>query len=225
MKLNLNCTKDCINCARAEVYGDSISPNVTCTSSDSLHYKLFDKDGRFCAAYCKGYKERDAKEECILRKGSIDLKIALKFMLAGKSEFVMHSNKTNQDFTYRLNRKISQEDKDKFIYFVSTKMGTTWEYAGILWYDDKQDQYRFAQGKKGQVDASNIYIRSLIFVLNKLHKGGIPEHLTVYHTGSCGRCGKKLTTTESILTGLGPECSKKVGIPRVKITKNMDLTE
>jgi len=30
----------------------------------------------------------------------------------------------------------------------------------------------------------------------------------VLHSGSCGRCGRKLTVPESIDTGLGPECSK-----------------
>ena len=27
------------------------------------------------------------------------------------------------------------------------------------------------------------------------------------HSGSCGRCGRKLTVPESIDTGLGPECA------------------
>ena len=30
----------------------------------------------------------------------------------------------------------------------------------------------------------------------------------VLHSGSCGRCGRKLTVPESIDTGLGPECIK-----------------
>ena len=30
----------------------------------------------------------------------------------------------------------------------------------------------------------------------------------VFHSGKCGKCGKKLTTPESIKSGLGPYCSK-----------------
>ena len=45
----------------------------------------------------------------------------------------------------------------------------------------------------------------------------------VYHVGKCGKCGKKLTTPESILTGLGPTCSNKIGVPRVKINKHGDI--
>tara|TARA_B100000212_G_C27272776_1_gene489534 strand:- start:358 stop:813 length:456 start_codon:yes stop_codon:yes gene_type:complete len=30
----------------------------------------------------------------------------------------------------------------------------------------------------------------------------------VLHSGSCGRCGRKLTVPESIDSGLGPECAK-----------------
>lgn len=33
----------------------------------------------------------------------------------------------------------------------------------------------------------------------------------VWHEGSCGRCGRKLTVPESIANGLGPECAEKVG--------------
>lgn len=214
MRINLNASKDCMKCDKAEVYGDKQSPNITCTSPDSLHYKLFEKDGRYCAAYCKGYKEA---EEDSIRQGNISLDNALKFMLAGKSEFVMHSTKTNQDFTYRLTRKVSKDDDTKFIYFVNAKMGAFWQYAGLMWYDEESEQYKYAQGKNGKVEASNLTIKSLLFVINKLHRNEIPLHLEVFHTGTCGRCGKKLTTPESILTGLGPECCRKVGIPRVKI--------
>ena len=219
MKLNLNKSKDCINCVNAEVYGDRQSPKITCTSSDSLHYSLLEKDGRYCAAYCKGYSEIHDTNENSIRKGNISLEHALKFMLAGKSEFVMHSTKTNQDFTFRITRKISKDDAEKFVYFVNAKMGAFWQYAGLMWYEDKEDKYKYAQGKNGKVEADNLTIRSLLFVINKLHREEIPLHLEVYHTGTCGRCGKKLTTPESILTGLGPECCRKVGIPRVKLYK------
>ena len=33
--------------------------------------------------------------------------------------------------------------------------------------------------------------------------------IKVYHSGKCGKCGKKLTTPESIKSGLGPYCGKR----------------
>lgn len=42
-------------------------------------------------------------------------------------------------------------------------------------------------------------------------KGKIPKDLAVYHEGKCGRCGRKLTVPESVSSGLGPICIKRVG--------------
>ncbi len=34
----------------------------------------------------------------------------------------------------------------------------------------------------------------------------IPDHLEIRHSGKCGRCGRTLTTPESLDRGIGPEC-------------------
>lgn len=36
------------------------------------------------------------------------------------------------------------------------------------------------------------------------------DRVEVWHEGSCGRCGRKLTVPSSIETGLGPECAELV---------------
>jgi len=38
--------------------------------------------------------------------------------------------------------------------------------------------------------------------MNKLNKIG----LNFFHEGKCGKCGRKLTTPESIKNGFGPTC-------------------
>lgn len=149
--------------------------------------------------------------------GNIEINQALKFILAGNSEFVLYSTKTKGKFEYRMTRKNSRDKEDSYIYFLNTKIDGEYMYAGVIWFDEKTQEFKFGQGKNGRVDYRHLNIRSLLFVLNKLNSGGIPQYCEVFHTGTCGRCGRKLTTPESILTGLGPECSKKVGIPRVKI--------
>lgn len=142
---------------------------------------------------------------------------ALKFMLGGKSEFVLHSTKTNEDFKYYVTRKDSSINNLDYVYFVSIMDGNSKTYAGHVWYDKDKNSFFFSQGNKGNVSEKNLHIRSLIFVLNKMMRGEHVGNLEVFHVGRCGRCGKKLTTPESILTGLGPTCSKNLGIPRVKI--------
>lgn len=149
--------------------------------------------------------------------GKIEQDKALQFILAGKCEFVLHSTKTGEDFKFAMTKQQTKEDENKYIYFLNTMHGYEKTYAGVVWFDDKAQEFKFSQGKKGQIDNKNLSIRSLIFVLNKLLKEETVQYLDVFHVGRCGKCGKKLTTPESILTGLGPTCSKKAGVPRVKI--------
>lgn len=37
----------------------------------------------------------------------------------------------------------------------------------------------------------------------------LPHGWAVYHEGRCGRCGRRLTVPESIVSGIGPECRNK----------------
>jgi len=34
----------------------------------------------------------------------------------------------------------------------------------------------------------------------------MPDNVEFYHSGNCAKCGRKLTTPESIKNGLGPIC-------------------
>ena len=74
---------------------------------------------------------------------SIPKNEALKFLLAGKSEFTMVSNKTNNRITYKLIKKESKRDKGKYIYWLSTKSGNSYVYDGVVYYDDNNNVFRF----------------------------------------------------------------------------------
>lgn len=213
--MNFANLKDCINCSNATVYGSADSPSVECNSDDYVYYNNFKREGRRSAISCKGYCE----SKRIGRQGNITQDKALEFMLAGKAEFILHSTKTNDDFKFELTKKESREDKDKFIYFLNVLNGYEKTYAGVVWFDNKTQEFKFSQGKKGNISPTEISIRSLMFVLNKLLRKEIVQYLDVFHVGKCGKCGKKLTTPESILTGLGPVCAKAIGVPRVKVEK------
>lgn len=218
MGISLINKKDCKKCDKALICGiDNIE--IECNSTDSIHKENFEKDGRYCAYYCKGYRE--ASKEMVRQSGNIELNNALPYILAGNSEFILHSTKTNQDFYYKMKKKEKLDNKDEFIYFLNVKQGKDWSYAGVVWYDNNVNQFKFSKGVKGNIEGTDLNIRSLLFVINKLNNNELPQHCLVFHTGRCGVCGKKLTTPESILTGLGPSCAKRVGIPRVSL-KNKD---
>ena len=51
------------------------------------------------------------------------------------------------------------------------------------------------------------------------------NQINIYHSGHCCKCGRLLTTPESVLNGIGPECAKIYNIARKKtiITNQPEL--
>jgi hypothetical protein len=206
--------KDCAKCRKSLSFCTSDNLEIVCNSEDALHNRLFYKDGRYCANRCDGYEPVDKS-----RDGKIEQDKALAFMLAGKSEFILHSTKTGDDFKFKITKKESnkKDSEEEFVYFVNILHGSESTYAGHMRFNKNTNMFEYFKGQKGKIEPKDLAIRSLIFVLNKLMRNEIVGNLEVYHTGKCGKCGKKLTTPESIVTGLGPQCSKYLGIPRIKV--------
>lgn len=210
--------RTCLDCKTAKVisHGGNMT-TVVCNHNDIDKQRLFSQAYLESAATCDSYRAIDQSAGTEVR-----LPDALRYILAGKSEFTFLSLKTNVRIRYKLQRKVAEQKgkkgQDEYIYFLNTFTDGEYKYAGVLFYDDIVGQFKFGRGQRGLLNYSHINIKSLLFVLNQLSIENYNLSLKVYHAGKCGRCGRKLTTPESILTGLGPECSKKAGVPRVKIT-------
>ena len=142
---------------------------------------------------------------------------ALRFILAGRCEFIAVSGNTGVKLEYQLVRKESKRNNSEFVYFLKTKVNGNMQYAGIIFYNESRKAFVFNRGLKGSLPIDHINIKSILFILNNLNRRNTALNLKIYHLGKCGRCGRKLTTEESILTGLGPTCAKISNIPRVKV--------
>jgi hypothetical protein len=62
-------------------------------------------------------------------------------------------------------------------------------------------------------EAKSVQLISALVRLISL--GGAPRNATIYHEGKCGVCGRRLTTPDSITSGIGPTCrsmGKKTGL-------------
>lgn len=159
--------------------------------------------------------------------GEIDKSKALQFMLAGCSEFTLVSGKTGTKLRYKLDKKVSIQSKDgenQFIYWLNTteKSGTP-IYAGVVYFDTNDNQFKFGKGARGNLNKEDIRVKSLLYVLNNLYNNNIQINVKIFHTGKCGKCGKKLTDPVSILTGLGPHCAKQCGVPMAKLSKAREV--
>jgi len=126
-----------------------------------------------------------------------------KFITAGKAEFTLESNTTGTHFTFKVS-----EYKDKpGAFFVKFLNGPdSYGYAGMLF---QNGQLRFVRTAASPKTESPV-VRAINWFINQLDDRGTKiDQVEFHHIGKCGRCGRKLTTPESILTGLGPICANK----------------
>lgn len=136
-----------------------------------------------------------------------DIQDIKNFVFGGNSTVTLESAKTGKHFTFKVRK--AKKDDDNSLFFVSLLNGpdnyTNYSYVGVI-SSDKQT-FKLTQKSKVSTDALSYKAFNFFFVQlvnNKLH-----DDLRVYHSGKCGRCGRKLTVPSSIEKGLGPECSNK----------------
>ena len=128
------------------------------------------------------------------------------YALAGNATITLQSGVTGKHYTFKITKC---KDNEK-LYFVKVLYGTDnesdYRYIGCYFTDDGhfspckdyKDLPSFTWPK---------YMRTISYFFDVIDN--IPDKLLVYHEGRCGKCGRKLTTPESIERGLGPECYKR----------------
>lgn len=124
-------------------------------------------------------------------------------MLAGKATLTVKSKQTGTRFTYRFNRPPG-DDPARCVWvrvLTGPDNESSYRYLGVLWPDDMI--YR-AKG----AEPSSLAVAWLVNTLRD-KPDALLEQAEVWHEGKCCRCGRKLTTPESIARGLGPECATR----------------
>jgi formylmethanofuran dehydrogenase subunit E len=128
----------------------------------------------------------------------------LEFILAGKATFTVQNTETQNRFTYKVERKTEN------LHFVSIMTGPSntndFTYLGSI----RNKVYK--HGRKSDIKGSAQSAIVFEWLWAKLMKGDLPEEVAIFHEGRCGRCGRKLTTPESVTAGFGPHCAKEIGI-------------
>jgi uncharacterized membrane protein YsdA (DUF1294 family) len=139
------------------------------------------------------------------------------FLFGGKATITVESRDSGKWFTY----KVVRHKKDPEMFFVSLLQGPNNEdhfgYIGTIF-----GGRTFRHTAKSRVTPSSLGFIAFNYVFNHLVGAhtSLLEKINVYHSGECGRCGRKLTTPESIINGIGPECSSILGIKRIKSSLN-----
>jgi len=130
------------------------------------------------------------------------------FFKGGKAFFTVSGKGTHYTF------KISAKKKNNRIlpegpFFVSLLTGpdnyANYKYLGM--YDHQHPGVRLTA--KSSFNNESVPVKTVRWAVSKvLSHETLPEGWAIQHEGKCCRCGRKLTTPESINNGIGPECIK-----------------
>jgi len=140
--------------------------------------------------------------------------VAYDYMMAGNATVTFVSSKTGQRYTFKIRKPDEKKQDPRYknngnTYFVSLLSGpqntTDFTYMGMISHND----FRLTKASKMNQESSPV--KAFAWVWNHIiNKQDIPEAVEIWHEGSCGRCGRKLTVPESIEAGIGPECAGKM---------------
>ena len=135
------------------------------------------------------------------------------FVEGGHAVVTVHNRTTGGRYTYRVVAPPPMRDgkPGPARFFVSVLNGPNNEadYAfigSVSRYDDG-----FRPSAKSSIPADALSVRGFAWLWS--HRGRLAyfPHVEVHHAGSCGRCGRTLTTISSLETGMGPVCATKGG--------------
>jgi hypothetical protein len=135
------------------------------------------------------------------------------YITAGKACFTLKSEKTGNHYTYAVNAAPANRGAT-YAYFVSALTGpnneTDFSYIGTIFRNGETFEFRTTQ--KSKLPNSALSVVSFRWFADRVFAGNMPQQVSMHHDGSCGRCGRKLTTPDSIERGIGPDCAEKMGM-------------
>lgn len=125
---------------------------------------------------------------------------ALKFIFAGNCVVTFLNTLTSNRFTFKV-----KKHKTDNVYFISLLTNTD-NYTFIGRIIDNA----YIHGKNSTISIDSQSVKTFNYVIQCLRKDKLQDFIEIWHQGTCGKCGRKLTVPESISSGLGPECIKKL---------------
>jgi hypothetical protein len=126
---------------------------------------------------------------------------AKRFILAGNARFTVKNTMTGNRFTFH----VRKPDKSK-PHFVKLLTGSDnsrdYTFLGTIF-----NERTYRHGRRSSVGEDAMSNRAFAYVWGLLANGeDIPGSVEIYHEGRCGRCGRRLTVPESVISGFGALC-------------------
>jgi len=137
------------------------------------------------------------------------------FLLAGSAIFTLKSTHSGSRYTYKVSKaKPKKEGEDTSMWFVGLLTGpdndADYTYLGIICPDRKGDGMHARTTANSKMKPDSPPVKAINwFVRQVTNEGNRLDQVEFYHAGRCGRCGRTLTTPESVASGIGPVCASK----------------
>lgn len=141
----------------------------------------------------------------------IDPTARLAFATAGRAVFTVLNPETGKRYTYKVRKgKPGSVTSYRYPSFaVSVLTGSDnerdYDYIGII-YPEPENLVFHPRRNNPDTPA----IAAFAWVWRRIAAGRDIAPAALYHEGRCGRCGRLLTTPESVTAGVGPECQRRM---------------
>lgn len=129
------------------------------------------------------------------------------FIAGGKAFLTIRNNQTDERRTYRFTQ--FKELKNPNLIFVALMTGSdnTASYTHMGRIDIRTLQY--THKSTSRITSICNSVKGIQYLLFSLINNSKSDAIEYWHEGKCCRCGRLLTTPDSIESGIGPECAKK----------------
>ncbi len=125
------------------------------------------------------------------------VKIDFNKILLGRAKFTIVSKKTGTRFTYEIKKK----SESGVLWFISVMTGCDNDnhFSFLGTYKPVFGYIRSSKSSISYESPSNLAIQYLFNHPNT-------DLIDIFHCGYCMKCGRTLTTPDSIQKGIGPKC-------------------
>lgn len=102
-------------------------------------------------------------------------------------------------------------DYPRAAYFAALLTGSdnTKDYTYLGMVNPGTGELRLTRGSKLETNSAPVALLRQVIAATWASQPLPPGH-TLHHEGRCGKCGRPLTTPESVKRGIGPECFKRM---------------
>jgi hypothetical protein len=135
------------------------------------------------------------------------------FLRGGNATFTLESAKTGKHYTFKAVKAGISSWSTGTVIFISLLTGSdnenSYHYLGTLFLGkDGKFTYRITKASP----TNSLAHKAMEFLAALLNAGKpLENHNLIFrHAGKCCVCGRKLTTPESIDSGIGPVCAEKM---------------